>query len=148
MLGSSGSVEALSFAAWAVKSGLSTATGLSDATLATLFEAESSSVAGLANGEVYAFGGNLTTRDRASLLQMVFDSDGTPIVETPALDNGAGSFVTVAVEGTTDLKSGRWDLTVSEVTLPDATRAGYTPAKVNGALPGTAFFRLKIALGE
>ena len=148
MLGSSGTVEALSFAAWAVRSGLSTVTGLCDATLATLFTAASPSVTGLANGAVYAFGGNLKPDDQTSLLRVVFAADGTPIVETPAVCDGAGNFVTAAVEGTSDLSLGTWNLAVNGVTLADATRAGYTPARVNGLLTATAFFRLKVTLGD
>jgi hypothetical protein len=148
MLGADGAVEALSFAAWTVRSGLSVVTELSDETLATLFAAEASSAPGLSNGAVFAFGGNLTAADRGSLLRVVFDAEGSPIVETPALTADGSAFVTVAVEGTTDLASGIWDLPLSAVALPDVTRAGYVPAEVNGSLPAAAFFRLKIALRD
>lgn len=147
MIGADGAGETLSFAAWAVRGGLADASGLSDASLSALFEAESSSLPGLANGAVYAFGSNLTVADQVALLQ-IFIEDGTPYVESPALVSGVEAFVTVAVEGTADLASGVWDLPVSGVTLSDVTRAGYTPAPVDGVIPAAACFRLKLALTE
>jgi hypothetical protein len=147
MLGADGAVEARSFAAWAVQGGLTSVPDLSASALETLFAAESSSVSGVANGAVYAFGSNLTTDDRTSLLQIVFD-DGTPIIETPALDSGSANFVTTTVVGTTNLTSGVWDLAIDEVTLPDVTRAGYQPTEVDGVIPAAAFFRAKIRLNE
>ena len=148
MLGATGAVEASSFAAWAVQGSLTSASNLSASALETLFAADSSSVSGVANGAVYAFGNNLKPADQTSLLQIVLDSDGTPIVETPALDSAAANFVTATVEGTTNLTASAWDLSVNAVSLTDAMRAGYTPAKVNGVLPDTAFFRLKLSLIE
>jgi len=56
--------------------------------------------------------------------------------------------VTATVEGTTNLAASAWNLSVNAVSLTDATRAGYTPAKANGALPDSAFFRLKLSLIE
>ena len=147
MLGADGAVEAISFAAWAVRQGLVTPGGLSDATLAAVFDAESASMPGVVNGAVYAFGNNLTADDQTALLRIYFDGD-TPIVETPALAPGSGDFVAMTVEGTDDLTSDGWDLAVNRVALADVTRAGFTPAEVDGALPPAAFFRLRITLGE
>ena len=147
MLGATGSVVARSFAAWAVQTNLTAESELSSSALESLFAAQSPAVSGVPNGAVYAFGSNLTASDQRSLLQIVID-DGTPIVEAPALASASSYFVTATVEGTTNLSASEWSLSVNAVSLSDVTHAGYTPAKVNGALPNTAFFRLKLALIE
>lgn len=149
MLGADGSVSALSFAAWAVRSGLvSSDAGLDSTTLADAFESESSECPGLVNGAVYAFGGNLTEADRSSLLDIIFDDAGTPIVVIPAVDGDNASFVSVAVEGKADLADDAWTLDMQAVSLFDATRAGYTPIGADGYTPATAYFRLRMSLNE
>jgi len=145
MLGDDGSVVALSFGAWAVWNGITNTAALSDEALSELFAQASSSASDCANGIVYAFGENLTTNDEFSLLHITVENS-TPIVETPALDSAVADYVSCAVEATTNLLSGTWDLTVDEVSLADATRTGYTPAAVDGALPPQVFFRLKLSL--
>jgi len=147
MLGEDGAVEALSFAAWSVRNGLTTSADMSAEALAVLFAAESSSAPGLANGAVYAFGGNLTVPDQAALLR-IYVAEDRPVVVAPALDTGAGSFVGMAVEGTADLTSGVWNLPLNAVTLSDVTRAAFTPAEVDGAIPAAACFRLRLTLNE
>lgn len=144
MLGGDGSVAGLSFGAWAVRSGVTNTAALSDEALSALF-VQPSSASGCANGAVYAFGENLTANDGASLLQIAVES-GTPIVQTPALSSAVAGYVSATIEATTNLMSDAWDLTVNEVPLADTTRAGYTPAAVDGALPAQAFFRLKLSL--
>ena len=141
-----GSVSARSFAAWAVQDGLISTASLCIDTLETLFITESSTLPGVSNGAVYTFGENLTEQDALSLITITFDTDGTPIVETPALASDAASFVTATLEGTTDLSTGIWNLTVNPVDLTDSTRDGYTPAATAGVVPPTAFFRLKLSL--
>ena len=63
------------------------------------------------------------------------------------MENGAENFVASCVEGTTNLTAGVWDLTLDAVTLDDATRAGYAPSQAGG-VPPSAFYRLKLTLGN
>ncbi len=147
MLGEEGSVEALSFAAWAIRRELATCATLNDKGLSCLFAAESPSVSGVANGMVYAFGDSLTANDPLSLLQ-IYVEDGQPVVTSPCLTAEAANYVVMGIEGTTNLMSGVWNLSVNEMPLSDTARMRYTPAPINGLFPSAAFFRLKLSLIE
>lgn len=149
MLGEDGSEAVLSFAAWSVRNGLASSSGLDDDSQSALFGAPSAALPGLANGSVYAFGDHLTAADQTSLLWIQMADDGTPVVVTPALAEGVENYVTMTVEGTAVLPAAQWDLPLASVALSDQTRAGFTPAVSAGeTLPRQAFFRLRLDLDE
>jgi hypothetical protein len=97
---------------------------------------------GIANGFEYAFGDNLTNGVPLMTIRLV---DGAPVVETPLRAAGTTGDAFVTVQACTNLLENQWNVPMgpSNHAVKPVDRDWYAPLV---ALPGQAFFRLRVQL--
>ena len=130
--GATRAIIPLTYQAWATAKGL---TG--DAAAFNAINA----ARGEANGLLYAFGANLSDSDAIIDITWI---NGGPVIETAAQDPATLSFVTLLIEGTSDLTvPADWSIQLepaADQSGVPANRCRWVPIT---APPGSAFFRIR-----
>jgi uncharacterized repeat protein (TIGR02543 family) len=132
--GAASAVVPLSFQTWAQSKGLAGA--------AAAFEARDLA-SGEANGLLYAFGSNL--EEGESVIDILWQ-DGVLVIETPAQDPATEAFVSLTVEGASELGAPAWTISLepaADQSSAPANRCRWIPLLPP---PSSAFFRVKAIL--
>ena len=125
------------FALWASAHGLTGDPG-------TLF-AQDRNADGLPNGFEYAFGTNWSSGLPIIRIRMV---GGQPVVEVPTQDADTIPYVSLYVEGRTNLLIGAWTLPIEPAPGTGEKPANRDWFRASGGTPKNAYFRLQAMLPE